>query len=293
GDFRRDLYYRLNILNVALPPLRDRREDVPVLIDHFVRDLVSRMDRSFSGISPEAMELLKAYDWPGNVRELRNLVESMVVLSPGREVGPRDIPDELRTGRRSALLPVPFQPHAIEADAGSRGGEPSSDRSPAERPGGLRPEMEFVFRTLMDMRVDMDELRREFEAYREEVEDRLEGEEGSGWLLSPAEGVEVGRRTAPRLVGRGDADVEEGGAESTRSVTTEGSTPDRVNEDTRGEDRTRRVVFEPGMTMDELEEQAIRSMLSETDGNRRLAAEALGIGERTLYRKIKTYGIDV
>ncbi|MEX2531177.1 MAG: sigma 54-interacting transcriptional regulator [Gemmatimonadota bacterium] len=295
GDFRRDLYYRLNILNVTLPPLRDRREDVPVLIDHFVRDLVSRMDRSFSGISPEAMELLKAYDWPGNVRELRNLVESMVVLSPGREVGPRDIPEELRTGRRSALLPVPFQPHAIEseADAGSRGDGPSSDRSPAEGPGGLRPEMEFVFRTLMDMRVDMDELRREFEAYREEVEDRLDGEEGSGWLLSPAGGVEVGVRTAPRLVGRGDADAEEGGAESTRSVTTEGSTPDRVNDEARGEDRTGRVVFEPGMTMDELEERAIRSMLRETDGNRRLAAEALGIGERTLYRKIKTYGIDV
>ncbi len=292
GDFRRDLYYRLNILNVSLPPLRERREDVPVLIDHFVRDLASRMDRSFSGISPEAMEILKAYDWPGNVRELRNLVESMVVLSPGKEVGARDIPDEIRTGRRSMLLPVPFHRPELEPgpESGSRGDGSTRSRSPAdEEPGRLRPELEFVFRTLMEMRVDMDDLRREFEAYREEVEERLDGVEASGWLLSPVEGVQVGVRSpspAGRTGAEEDAGVEPSGGP--REDEARGRLEDEASEGGEGG----RVVFEPGMTMDELEERAIRSMLRETEGNRRLAAEGLGIGERTLYRKIKKYGID-
>src|SRR6187200_3343551 len=79
GEFRDDLYYRLNVLNIYLAPLRERREDIPILVRRFIRELAQAHDREFHGIAPEAMQRLVNAHWPGNVRQLRNLVESMVV----------------------------------------------------------------------------------------------------------------------------------------------------------------------------------------------------------------------
>jgi transcriptional regulator with PAS, ATPase and Fis domain len=98
GSFRTDLFYRLNVLNIHLPPLRERPEDVPHLVRKFISDYSAEHDRPFHGISAEAMQLLADYPWPGNVRELRNLIESMVVLSPGREIRPDDLPRQIRDG---------------------------------------------------------------------------------------------------------------------------------------------------------------------------------------------------
>ena len=86
GGFRADLFYRLNVLRVYLPPLRERKEDIPILVRRFVAEFSKLHDRRFHGISAEAMQLLVEYPWPGNVRELRNLIESMVVLAHGREI---------------------------------------------------------------------------------------------------------------------------------------------------------------------------------------------------------------
>ena len=152
GDFRKDLYYRLNVLNIALPPLRHRREDIPRLVDSFIREASERHDRGpFSGISGEAMEILVRHRWPGNVRELRNLVESMVVLAPGRRIRAEDIPEDVRSGEGSlAVLPVARR-------AGDGGGDGVQS---------LRPQLEFLFRTMMEMKVDIEDLRREFEDFQ-------------------------------------------------------------------------------------------------------------------------------
>ncbi len=85
GTFRPDLYYRLNVLSIYLPPLRERRADIPILVRRFIQEFSAQHDRPFHGISAEALQILVEYPWPGNVRELRNLVESMVVLAPGHE----------------------------------------------------------------------------------------------------------------------------------------------------------------------------------------------------------------
>jgi DNA-binding NtrC family response regulator len=154
GEFRRDLYHRLNVLHIELPPLRQRREDIPLLVEHFVKVVSETHDRAFIGISDEAMKILMEYDWPGNVRELRNLVESMVVLAPGREILASDIPVEVRNGGGAgALIRV--------------GDEPMLPVPSGE--GGVaagRAELEFIFRTMVDMRMDVDQLRSEFELYR-------------------------------------------------------------------------------------------------------------------------------
>jgi len=92
GRFRQDLYYRLNVVTLALPPLRERKEDVEPLARHFVEKYSTELKRSPKPISPAALAMLTRYDWPGNVRELENAIERAVVLSVGTEIGPKDMP---------------------------------------------------------------------------------------------------------------------------------------------------------------------------------------------------------
>jgi formate hydrogenlyase transcriptional activator len=83
GKFREDLFYRLNVFPIEIPPLRERRDDIPLLVNHFVRLFAARMKRSYESASSEAIAALCEYDWPGNIRELQNLIERAVILSPG------------------------------------------------------------------------------------------------------------------------------------------------------------------------------------------------------------------
>jgi DNA-binding NtrC family response regulator len=96
GTFREDLYYRLYVVVIQLPALRERTGDIPLLLKHYLDVFNRENDRSIEGVSPEALDLLTAYDWPGNVRELRNVVEQMVVLSRSQRIGIRDLPPHIR-----------------------------------------------------------------------------------------------------------------------------------------------------------------------------------------------------
>jgi len=96
GRFREDLYYRLNVLQIVLPPLRDRAGDLPLLIDHFLEKYNARLGTQVRGVDPEAFKLMARYAWPGNVRELENLIERAVVLADGDLLGPNDLPERLR-----------------------------------------------------------------------------------------------------------------------------------------------------------------------------------------------------
>jgi Nif-specific regulatory protein len=89
GVFREDLFYRLNVITVPLPPLRERREDIPLLASHFVR----KLGRRIVGFTPEARACLLRYDWPGNIRELANAIERAVVLGEGELICPEDLPE--------------------------------------------------------------------------------------------------------------------------------------------------------------------------------------------------------
>jgi formate hydrogenlyase transcriptional activator len=88
GEFRSDLYYRLHVFPLSVPPLRERREDIPILVCHFVNEYARRMNRHIETISPQAMESLMSYSWPGNVRELQNFIERSVILSAGSVLRP-------------------------------------------------------------------------------------------------------------------------------------------------------------------------------------------------------------
>uniref|UniRef100_A0A7C3Z807 Sigma-54-dependent Fis family transcriptional regulator n=1 Tax=Desulfobacca acetoxidans TaxID=60893 RepID=A0A7C3Z807_9BACT len=96
GRFRKDLYYRLNVIHLSIPPLRDRQEDIPLLALHFLDKFCLENNRAIMGIAPEAMAALKSYYWPGNVRELQNVVERAVALCQGNMIELADLPDEVR-----------------------------------------------------------------------------------------------------------------------------------------------------------------------------------------------------
>jgi len=103
GKFREDLFYRLNVINIPLPSLRERVEDIPLLAHHFVRRYAERLGKKVRALSPEAIELLCGYRWPGNVRELENAVERAVVLCRGDIITPADLPPAV-TGRTAPLV---------------------------------------------------------------------------------------------------------------------------------------------------------------------------------------------
>jgi DNA-binding NtrC family response regulator len=235
GAFRSDLYYRLNVLRMYLPPLRERREDIVLLVRRFVQEFSQQHDREFRGIAPEAMQALVNYYWPGNVRELRNLIESMVVLAHGREISVSDIPEGMRDeSRMERLLPVHVGPVL-------RAGEKAEGR-----------ELEFIVRSLVELKLQVEELRRRVDEDRSAISAVFSGG-----------GVAVPASLAPPV----------------------GMEPPVSNLPTSG------MTITPGMTMAQIERAAIEHALRETRGNRRKAAEILDIGERTLYRKLNEYGL--
>jgi transcriptional regulator with PAS, ATPase and Fis domain len=95
GTFREDLYYRLNVVTIGLPPLRQRTDDIPILVEHFLREISQQKHTASRRISPEVMRRFEAYRWPGNIRELRNTLERMMVLADGEVLTDKDLPEEI------------------------------------------------------------------------------------------------------------------------------------------------------------------------------------------------------
>jgi DNA-binding NtrC family response regulator len=234
GSFRADLYYRLNVLSIYLSPLRERREDIPLLVRRFIQEFSTQHDRAFHGISAEAMQIMMSYSWPGNVRELRNLVESMVVLSPGHEISPEDIPRQIREGGSARFLPVHVGP-VVRSAQGVEGRE-----------------LEYLVRSMLELKLQVEELRRRMDEdgrhpdWQREIQPPM----SAPVIATP---IEPPNQPAPPAT----------------------------------------FTLKPGMTMSEIERAAIETALKETRGNRRKAAQMLDIGERTLYRKLREYGIPV
>jgi two-component system NtrC family response regulator len=134
GSFQEDLYYRLSVIPIEIPPLRERREDVTLLVEHFVRRHADRMGKRIERVEEAALELLSDYDWPGNVRELENTIERAVVLSPGPVIGPRDI-----SILGVAALPAPGLP-SLRLHQNVEWAERETVKRALERAGGVKKE---------------------------------------------------------------------------------------------------------------------------------------------------------
>jgi DNA-binding NtrC family response regulator len=146
GRFREDLYYRINVVQIHSPPLRERREDLPALIDAFLREACAKNGRKPLVLSPQALAVMAAYDYPGNVRELRNLVERLAILCEGPVISGPDAQELLPRGR-GATLPPPAEPLASSVIP-SPPPLPSlpAPRAPEPAPTGFRPRVDRTFR---------------------------------------------------------------------------------------------------------------------------------------------------
>jgi two-component system response regulator HydG len=105
GTFREDLYYRLNVVTITLPPLRDRPDDIPILSEHFLKEITANKHTAARRLSPEVMRRFLTYRWPGNVRELRNTLESMMVLAEGEVLTERDLPERIAEAAQVTSAP--------------------------------------------------------------------------------------------------------------------------------------------------------------------------------------------
>ena len=95
--FRQDLYFRLNGVTINVPPLREHRDDIPLLIAHFIKEFAEKHNKPITGLAPDVRRVMAGYPWPGNVRQLRNVIEGMVVLARGERFEFEDVPDEIRS----------------------------------------------------------------------------------------------------------------------------------------------------------------------------------------------------
>jgi transcriptional regulator with PAS, ATPase and Fis domain len=219
GNFRADLFFRLRSINIRIPPLRDRKEDVPLFVEEFARQVCEKNKMTFGGITDDGLALLQSYHWPGNVRELRNVVESMLVVERGRRIDAKTIRKYLNEFH----------------DKGNGRNLPVHTRKTPEQ-----VERELIYRALLDVKNDIMELK---EILRQ---------------------VPVTREVVP--VGHQFEDA-------TVSSTEQNGT---------------QIV-----SLDKLEKRSIIEALGKFKGNRRLASKALNISERTLYRKIKEYNLNL
>jgi len=308
GNFRKDLYYRLSTVLIDIPPLRERPEDILPIFDTFLHEFSQEYSSSRKRLTEDAEELLQTYRWPGNVRELRNIAEQVAVLMREETVDADDLRPLLRDiGQASAstdLMRVEPDPHEQASGLGSE--------------DDLR-QRELLYRAILEMRMDMRDLKDQIGSFMSNVgvvvprEVAERGDFPSDYddfvVVNSDQGPERPRPRRDRdQRGGGEVDsmmrdvvyeVSEGGpARPTRPRTERRSTPDpepppAAETDAEIEDADSADEPAPLPTLEEAEKQLISRALKRFDGNRRKTAEALGISERTLYRKLKDIDEDL
>jgi DNA-binding NtrC family response regulator len=263
GNFREDLYYRLDTVKIKLPPLRDRQEDIVPIFRKFVNEFSSRYDSVFKGFSDEARELLISYRWPGNVRELRNVAEQLVVLEKSQFIDKERLQKYLkgRQHRGSAdNLPVVASKQQEKED--------SEDFSSASHDPRL------IYRALVEMRTDLSDLKKMLAKF----------------IYSSFSNKEIKAlpEAMPRDFDPNDISVytNKQGEESLgiRSMDT-----DDIEEEESEPSIDSFFTDDEIPSIEKAEKFLIQQALKKFEGNRRKASEALGVSERTLYRKLDQY----
>ncbi len=255
GKFREDLYYRLSTVEIALPPLRERQEDIPLLFRKFAADFGQKYHMPTLRLDDSAQTLLQNYPWKGNIRQLRNVAEQLSVLEQDRM---------LTAAQLSHYLPQANTqlPALIGADQKSDSSDFANER-------------EILYKILFDMKKDLNDLKKLTLDLFEKGEDLHPTEEHQNIL----------QKLYDEVPSQDSAPVETLALPSQNSATPELQTPPEVDKYSYAE----AIVEEEPLSLQEKEIEMIREALSRSDGKRKLAAEELGISERTLYRKIKQY----
>lgn len=258
GRFREDLYYRLNTVPIKVPPLRERQNDIPLLFRKFAADFAEKYHMPAIQLNDAARQLLVAYSWPGNIRQLKNITEQISIIETNRDITPEILRNYLpaqQSSRLPALLGV----------------------KPAGNGKSFESEREILYQVLFDMRRDVTELKK--------LVHDIMAERGGTSVVASHEPVHYIQEAPVKLVH--DAPVV---MTSVPSVTPLSEPVVKPAEAQEVQD-TEEYVGE-NLSLDDVEKEMIRKALERHHGKRKNAANDLKISERTLYRKIKEYGLD-
>lgn len=258
GRFREDLYYRLNTVPIKVPPLRERPNDIPLLFRKFAADFAEKYHMPAIQLNDAARQLLVAYSWPGNIRQLKNITEQISIIETNRDITPEILRNYLpaqQSSRLPALLGV----------------------KPAGNGKSFESEREILYQVLFDMRRDVTELKK--------LVHDIMAERGGTSVVASHEPVHYIQEAPVKLVH--DAPV---GMTSVPSVTPLSEPVVKPAEAQEVQDTEE--YMEENLSLDDVEKEMIRKALERHHGKRKNAANDLKISERTLYRKIKEYGLD-
>lgn len=261
GRFREDLFYRLNTIPIQMPPLRDRGEDILLLFRLFAMQTAEKYHLPKITLAEEAKPLMLHYKWPGNIRQLKNITEQMSVLSEDRVI-------TLKTLER--FIPQDSDSMALAPIDNNRQGQHSYES-----------EREMLYKILYELRGNVNELRREMTSMRKQIDERAQlNEQAAVRRQIISSGEDMPPVTA---VARRDDFWHDEVPESQVSHR-QPSAVEAEAEEIGGDSES--------LNLDDLGRQMVEKALDRNDGNRKKAAQELGISDRTLYRRIKRYGLD-
>lgn len=260
GKFREDLYYRLSTVEITLPPLRDRKEDIPLLFRKFASDFAQKYHMPALRLTEESQKLILNYRWNGNIRQLRNVAEQLSVLEKEREVSAATLQTYLPNSGKN--LPMLLKQEKKESD--------------------FSTEREILYKVLFDMKSDLNDLKKlTLELLQD---DSLKVQEENQGLIEKI----YGKKQNEELTSA----EKSYNAISISNDNTPSETDFHAPETTSSYDEyVEAVVEEEPLSLLEKEVEMIKSALIRNKGKRKLAAEELGISERTLYRKIKQFDL--
>lgn len=262
GKFREDLYYRLNTVSIAVPALRERGDDAALLFRKFALDMSERYKMPAVRLKPEAQRMLVSYSWPGNVRQLKNLAENMSVTAEEREITPEVLSRYLPSESHSKQIVMV--------------GEPAKDTHSFEA------EREILYQILFDLRREVNELKRY-------VSEQRNGSDhaAADCVAKPNNLILEDQDHTVKFAEDGAQDLAYWEAEEVKDD--EPAKPADGNVPAAETDTGKAKMPQ---SLDDLERDMIKRALDMSNGRRKAAADQLGISERTLYRKIKEYGLE-
>ena len=277
GDFRQDLYYRLETVKIRIPPLRERKDDILLIFRKFIDEFSSKYDSVFRGFSDEARKLLSSYRWPGNIRELRNVAEQLVVLEKSKFVDADVLQNYLKGRQRSGHadnLPVLAQ---------------QSDRSDDEQ-SSQQNDQQLIYRVLVELRSEMSDIKRMlgtifYGSMSKSNQPKALPEHIPGSIDPSATGMGAGASSGK---GMDSSDITD---YVNRAMGRDEQDATAENSDYEEEDEFKQFFEGEIPSFEETERFLIEQALKHFKGNRRKASEALGVSERTLYRKLDQYDL--
>lgn len=254
GKFREDLFYRLNTIPIQIPPLRDRGEDIVLLFRLFAMQMAEKYQIPKITLTDEAKKLLMQYKWPGNIRQLKNITEQMSILSKQREIDANTL-----------LQFIPHDEESTQLATISKLGEHSYET-----------EREILYKILYELRGNVNDLKRDMNLLKKQINDNnmiANVPSFQGNAIVPVQSSSLVRNESAHPYGIISTPTQEVQPDTYDAVAEEINKPECLN-------------------LNDLGRQMVVKALERNGGNRKKAAQELGISDRTLYRRIKQYGLD-